>query len=131
MMKETYININEECDAIDELCVICLERMDNNKAPSMPHSKLLTCECDCRYYIHKSCFDKWMVNRPTEVTCLICLSKASPVLSYCDHVAICMRSRGCIRLKRDCLHCFSWFMCFMGLWIMLRIFENERIKYEE
>ena len=27
-MKETYLNINEECDAIDELCVICLEFED-------------------------------------------------------------------------------------------------------
>ena len=130
MMKETYININEECDAIDELCVICLERMDQNKIVSVPHNKLLTCECECRYYIHKSCFDKWMTNRPTEVSCLICLSKASPVLSCRDRVLICIRSRGCARIKRDCLHCFSWVMCFISLWVTLRIFDENHIKSE-
>jgi hypothetical protein len=130
MMKETYININEECDAIDELCVICLERTDQNKIVSVPHNKLLTCECECRYYVHPSCFDKWMANRPTEVSCLICLSKASPVLSCRDRVFICIRSRGFARIKRDCWHCFRWFMCFISLFVTLRIFDDNNYKTE-
>lgn len=129
-MKEIYTNINEECDAIDELCVICLERVDNNNAITVHRSKLLTCECDCRYYIHKSCFDKWMTNHTSEVSCLICLSKASPVLSCSDRASICVRSERYLQISRNCWNCFSWFICLVSVWVTLRMFEGNSIKYE-
>ena len=48
-MKETYLNITEECDAIDELCVICLEIEDGLKNRTIVHSKFLNSRCHCHY----------------------------------------------------------------------------------
>ncbi len=75
--KEVYIPINR-----DNNCVICLENCINNKEYSISHSKLINSECNCKYKIHKSCFDKWLKNRPIEeINCLICSSKAKPILT--------------------------------------------------
>ncbi len=126
-MKETYLNITEECDAIDELCVICLEIEDNFKNRTTVHSKFLNSQCHCHYYIHKSCFDKWLEKRPNEnTTCLICSSKAKLVLS---RKVRCIKMLNCIRLKKCCTElckCIQIFLCLSFLWIMLT--EIDTIK---
>ena len=80
----------------EKICVICLEIYDNNKNISILHSNLINAECDCEYYIHKTCFAKWLKNRPTnEITCLICSSKATPVLTYEQLCEELLRKPGC------------------------------------
>lgn len=129
MTKETYITINEECDAIDRLCVICLDSLDSHQKMTFPREKMLKCECECSYYIHKSCFDKWLINRPNEVTCLICLSKATPVQTYMDVAKKCCRVKmKCIR--GVCCKLMMWTMCLVGLWIITGFMEDRRYKYE-
>ena len=130
MTKETYITINEDCDAIDKLCVICLETMDGNQRMATPRHKMLKCECECKYYIHKSCFDKWLANRPNNVSCLICLSKAKPVTTPMDIVKKCCYVRY-ERVKILCHTFISWVLCFISLCLMLRFIEDSRYKYEE
>ncbi len=124
-MKETYININEECDAIDELCVICLEIEDDFKNRTIIHSKLLNGECECHYYIHKHCFDKWLEKRPNENTsCLICSSKAKIVLSNKDR---CMKILNSSRLKKYCkefCRLIQWLICLIFLWVLLTEINN-------
>ena len=44
----------------EKSCVICLEIYDNKKNPCILHSNLINAECDCKYYIHKTCFAKWL-----------------------------------------------------------------------
>ena len=76
------IDIKTESES-EKVCVICLEIYDINKNISISHSNLINAECNCEYYIHKTCFTKWLKNRPTnEINCIICSSKATPVLTY-------------------------------------------------
>ena len=49
MNKETYLNISKDCDAIDELCVICLEIEDDFKNRTIVHSRFLNSQCQCQY----------------------------------------------------------------------------------
>jgi len=128
--KGAYITINTECDAIDELCVICLEKLDSRKVVSQPHTLFLNCECECNYYIHRSCFEKWADNRPTEISCLICLSKATQVLTLKQHIREYILTERCQYARKTCVSLTSWFICFMGLWVMLCIFEDKPIEYE-
>ena len=131
-MKETYLNINEECDAIDELCVICLEFEDEFKIRTIIHTKLLKCQCECKYYIHKSCFDKWLNKRPnSNLTCLICSSTAKPVLSYKDCCVKILNSR---RLKTCCKEfskLIQWSLCLTFIWLLLIEIENLNNNYHE
>ena len=128
--KDTYITINTECDAIDELCVICMEKVDVRMVVSQPHTVFLKCECECKYYVHRSCFEKWADNRPRDISCLICLSKATQVLTLKEHVREYILTERCQYARKTCVSLASWFICFMGLWVMLSIFEDKRIEYE-
>jgi len=120
MNKETYLNISKDCDAIDELCVICLEIEDDFKNRTIVHSRFLNSQCQCQYYIHKRCFDKWLEKRPTEdTTCLICSSKAKLVLSCKTR---CIKTLNSNKLKKCCeemCRLIPWFVCLSFLWIML------------
>tara|TARA_R110001592_G_scaffold136001_4_gene352676 strand:- start:2075 stop:2470 length:396 start_codon:yes stop_codon:yes gene_type:complete len=131
-MKETYLNITEECDAIDELCVICLEIEDNFKNRTVIHSKFLNSQCHCHYYIHKRCFDKWLEKRPNENTsCLICSSKAKLVLSHKNR---CIKILNGIRFKKCCTEfckCIQIFLCLSFLWVMLTEFDNDENNTHE
>ena len=106
-------------------CVICLEIYDNKKNPCILHSKLLNAECDCKYYIHKTCFAKWLKNRPTnEMNCLICSSKAKPLLTYkqlCDELV----RKPCCKQTVSCIYKMVVWFCLLTLcWLFLGILEQ-------
>jgi len=132
MMKETYLNITEECDAIDELCVICLEIEDGLKNRTIVHSKFLNSQCHCHYYIHKSCFDKWLEKRPNENTfCLICSSTAKLVLPYNIR---CIKILNSSKLKKCCkefCRLIQMFLCISFLWIVLTEIDTVKNNTDE
>lgn len=131
-MKETYLNITEECDAIDELCVICLEIEDGFKNRTAVHSKFLNSQCHCHYYIHKRCFDKWLEKRPNENTaCLICSSKAKLVLP-CNIRCIKILNSSKVRIccKEFC-RLIQIFLCISFVWIVLIEIDNVKNNYDD
>ena len=106
-------------------CVICLEIYDNKINPCILHSNLINAECDCKYYIHKTCFAKWLKNRPTnEMNCLICSSKAKPLLTYeqlCDEL---VRKPCCKQTVRCIYKMVVWFSLLTLCWLFLGILEE-------
>tara|TARA_Y100000768_G_scaffold387917_1_gene380973 strand:- start:6530 stop:6925 length:396 start_codon:yes stop_codon:yes gene_type:complete len=131
-MKETYINITDECDAIDELCIICFEIEDGYKKKTITHSKLLKCTCKCNYYIHKSCFDKWLEKNPKKnVSCLICSSTATQVLSCKEKVGKIIKSKKIIICFKDICKFSLWVCCFLLVWIIISEYENINNNYDE
>ncbi len=131
-MKETYINITEECDAIDKLCVICLEIEDEMNNITIIRSELLKSKCDCCYYIHKSCFKKWINKRPVEnLNCLICSSKATQVLTCKEKcIKIGNSKRLLICIKEFCKFT-KWFLCVSVIWFILTEIDNIKNNYDE
>ena len=132
MNTETYVNINEQCDAIDELCVICLEIEDDFKNRTILHSKFFNSQCECHYYIHKHCFEKWLEKRPTKnIACLICSSKANLVLSRKERcIKIVNSSEMKINCKKIC-RLIQWLVCLSFLWVLLREINNVKNNNDE
>ena len=68
----------------DKMCVICLDILDSSGFVAKEQSKMTrTLECNCNYYAHTSCFDQWVVDKPTnELSCLVCGSRVDLVIPY-------------------------------------------------
>ena len=76
-----------DCEAIAHVeipdpCIICFEDVDYaGAAPVCSHNVVISRDCACKYMIHRSCWEKWRVERPRRqkekgIRCLVC---ASPV----------------------------------------------------
>ena len=67
----------------DKICVICLDILDGSGVVAKEQSEMTrTLECDCNYYAHTSCFDQWVIDKPTDdLSCLVCGSEVELVIS--------------------------------------------------
>ena len=79
----------------DKMCVICLDILDSSGVAAKEKSNFTrTPDCDCNYYLHTSCFEQWVIDKPTdELNCLVCGSDAELVISYRKRCETCME--GC------------------------------------
>ena len=124
-IKNPLVDDNNIIDG--EICndKYTVEIYDNKKNPCILHSNLINAECDCKYYIHKTCFAKWLKNRPTnEMNCLICSSKAKPLLTYeqlCDEL---VRKPCCKQTVRCIYKMVVWFCLLTVCWLFLGILEE-------
>ena len=77
----------------DTTCVICLELLDSLGASSKQKSKMTrTLDCDCNYYLHISCFDQWLQDKPTdELNCLVCGSAVELIVPCRKQCEICIK----------------------------------------
>lgn len=102
---------------VEKVCVICLEVYDGEKRACVPHSKHIVAKCDCAYFVHSSCFQKWVQARPTNsVNCLVCSSEGVLVLSYVEGISIVLKSRRCRNVLVSMTRMFCWGCVLMLLW---------------
>ena len=101
---------------IENICVICLEIHDENGLKCVPHSNHINAKCECAYFVHRSCFQKWVHTRPQDtntVNCLVCSSEGVLVLSYKERIIKVFANRKCLKL----IHCVSnVFVGFVYSW---------------
>lgn len=110
---------------VEKVCVICLEVYDGEKRACVPHSKHIVAKCDCAYFVHSSCFQKWIQTRPTNsVNCLVCSSEGVLVLSYVERTSIVLKSRRCRNLLVSMTRMFCWGCVLMLLWEISCFIEN-------
>jgi hypothetical protein len=110
---------------VEKVCVICLEVYDGEKRACVPHSKHIVAKCDCAYFVHSSCFQKWVQTRPTNsVNCLVCSSEGVLVLSYVERISIVLKSRRCRNLLVSMTRMFCWGCVLMLLWEISCFIEN-------
>ena len=110
---------------VEKVCVICLEVYDGEKRACVPHSKHIVAKCDCVYFVHSSCFQKWIQTRPTNsVNCLVCSSEGVLVLSYVERISIVLKSRRCRNLLVSMTRIFCWGCVLMLLWEISCFIEN-------
>jgi hypothetical protein len=111
---------------VEKVCVICLEVYDGEKRACVPHSKHIVAKCDCAYFVHSSCFQKWIQTRPptNSVNCLVCSSEGVLVLSYVEGISIVLKSRRCRNLLVSMTRMFCWGCVLMLLWEISCFIEN-------
>jgi len=111
---------------VEKVCVICLEVYDGEKRACVPHSKHIVAKCDCAYFVHSSCFQKWIQTRPptNSVNCLVCSSEGVLVLSYVERISIVLKSRRCRNLLVSMTRIFCWGCVLMLLWEISCFIEN-------
>ena len=111
---------------VEKVCVICLEVYDGEKRACVPHSKHIVAKCDCAYFVHSSCFQKWIQTRPptNSVNCLVCSSEGVLVLSYVERISIVLKSRRCRNLLVSMTRMFCWGCVLMLLWEISCFIEN-------
>ena len=100
----------------DNMCVICLDILDISGVVAKEQSIMTrTPECDCNYYAHTSCFDQWVIDKPTnELSCLVCGSKVELVISYRKRCETCMER--CNPPKQ------IWLLATMGVIFVVYVF---------
>lgn len=111
---------------VEKVCVICLEVYDGEKRACVPHSKHIVAKCDCAYFVHSSCFQKWIQTRPptNSVNCLVCSSEGVLVLSYVEGISIVLKSRRCRNVLVSMTRIFCWGCVLMLLWEISCFIEN-------
>ena len=110
---------------VEKVCVICLEVYDGEKRACVPRSKHIVAKCDCAYFVHSSCFQKWEQTRPTNsVNCLVCSSEGVLVLSYVERISVVLKSRRCRNVLVSITRMFCWGCVLMLLWEISCFIEN-------
>lgn len=112
---------------IENMCVICLEIHDENGLKCVPHSNHINAKCECAYFVHRSCFQKWVHTRPQDtntVNCLVCSSEGVLVLSYKERIMKVFTNRKCLKLIHCVSNVFCWFCVFMMIWQIGVFVEN-------
>ena len=118
-------NTSDRNKLVEKVCVICLEVYDGEKRACVPHSKHIDAKCECAYFVHTSCFQKWVQTRPTNsVNCLVCSSEGMLVLSYVERISIVLKSRRCRKMLTSMTRIFCWLCLMMLLWEISCFIEN-------
>tara|TARA_Y100000741_G_C18165503_1_gene522979 strand:- start:160 stop:804 length:645 start_codon:yes stop_codon:yes gene_type:complete len=111
---------------VESMCVICLEIYDEQGIECVSHSKHINAKCECAYFVHRSCFQKWVQTRPTNsVNCLVCSSEGVLVLSYTERIKQVVTSRRFRKMLGSMFHVFCWISVFMCIW-QIGIFVEQR-----
>ena len=96
-----------------DYCIICLDELDSDNNNYINSCDLLITACECKYNIHRSCFNQWLNtrNNSSNVNCLICGSEGQIIVS---------RREKC---KRKCLQIISpKTFCAPVIWIVILFF---------
>lgn len=122
--------ISDRQKMIENNCVICLEEYDENHNACVPHSKHMIAECKCAYFVHPSCFRKWIRNRPTKsVNCILCASEGTLVMSYNERIEVVMKTTICRRTIIFAMRIFCWMCIFISIWEIVTFMENMSDEY--
>ena len=54
-------------------CIICYEPILYNKSNVIKNKVLYIKNCNCKYYYHNKCINKWLKNK--DIKCLLCNKK--------------------------------------------------------
>ena len=112
---------------VESMCVICLEIYDEQGVECVSHSKHINAKCECAYFVHRSCFQKWVHTRPQHtnmVNCLVCSSEGVIVLSYTERIMKIFANREWLKTIRCIMNVFCWFCVFMMIWQIGVFVEN-------
>ena len=95
-----YTQLDEQNKPLDESprsreknCVICLDFLDDTGVVAKQKSDIARApECNCNYLAHKSCFEQWVQDKPTEdLSCLVCGSEMELIVSRREQCQGCMK----------------------------------------
>jgi hypothetical protein len=115
---------------MDKMCVICLEIYDENEIECVPQSNHINSKCECAYFVHRSCFKRWIHSRPQNingVNCLVCSSEGVIVLSYKERIMKILTNQKCLKLIDCVVNFFCWFCVFMMIWELSAIVEKKNV----
>lgn len=63
-------------------CIICLDEINYSNNKFVPSTDLLITACECRYNIHRSCFNQWLSARNSDtINCLVCASEGEIIIT--------------------------------------------------
>jgi hypothetical protein len=137
---ESDKHYNENCDhkkLVEKTCVICLEIHDEQGLECVSHSKHINAKCECAYFVHRSCFHKWIQTRTrgddiNAVNCLVCSSEGAIVLSYQERIKNVFLNRRCLKMAQCISNVFCWWCVFMLIWELGDFLEtNQQNRYNE
>ena len=122
-----------ECEKmISNICVICLEEYDEINKACVPHSHHIIAKCKCEYFVHTSCFQKWVRTRPIKtVNCILCASEGVLVMSYTERIVMVFKTRIFRRVIVLTMQLICWICIFISLWELATFMENESQQYYE
>lgn len=99
-------------------CLICLRYAKKRR------SQIDNYGCECDYYIHQSCYDRWKVSSGTDRLCIICDARNIPPVeiiqygaevAHLDHIEQGLQPRG--RCTRMCEECILIWLVFVFIFI--------------
>jgi hypothetical protein len=91
-LDDTTKQLADTSSIQDMTCVICLDLLDSSGIVASQQSKMTrTPECRCEYHAHRSCFEQWVSDKPTnDLNCLVCGSGAVLLISHKERCEACM-----------------------------------------
>lgn len=129
-INDDDVNTNYREKLVENVCVICLEVYDGEKRACVPHSNHIVAKCKCAYFVHASCFKKWVQTRPTNsVNCLVCSSEGVLVLGYVEGITIVLKSKRCRNVLVSMTRIFCWGCVLMMIWEISCFIENRDVVY--
>ena len=109
-------------------CLICLRYAKKRR------SQIDNYGCECDYYIHQSCYDRWRVSSRTDRLCIICDARNIPpveIIQYgaevarLDHIEQEEQPQGrCARMCEECILIFLAFVFILMHFIRNLIYER-------
>ena len=74
-----------DCEAVEhvelvEPCIICFEEFDDEGVAALRAKDIVVSRyCACKYMMHRTCWERWMYERPSRYNGPRCLVCSSPV----------------------------------------------------
>jgi len=132
LLDDLELNHNDSTNMVEKTCVICLEILDENKVVCVQQSKLLTAECRCEYFVHKSCFKTWIHSRPSDsINCIVCSSKGVLTIGYKDKLIIMCKSRKFKRYMLFVIRVISYICVILTVREFIILIEHIQSNYVE
>ena len=132
LLDNVELNQSDSTNMVEKTCVICLEILDENKVVCVQQSKLLTAECRCEYFVHKSCFKTWIQSRPSDsINCIVCSSKGVLEMSCKDNLIIMCKSRKFRRYMLFTIRVISYICVILTVREFIILIEDIQSNYVE
>ena len=135
LLDNVELNQSDSTNMVEKTCVICLEIMDENKVVCVQQSKLLTAECRCEYFVHKSCFNTWIQSRPSDsINCIVCSSKGVLTIGYKDKLIIMCKSRKFRRYVLYIIHVLCYIFIILTIrefFILIEYIQSNYVEYRD
>ncbi len=133
LLDNTQLNDNDTTNMVDKTCVICLEILDEKKRECVEQSKLITAECRCIYFVHRSCFQTWIQSRQFDdsINCIVCSSKGVIAMNYKDKLIIMCKSIKFRRYILFVIRVISYICVILTVREFIILIENIQSNYVE